>query len=233
VKFTRLKFVLLILLLASNLVVGVLSLFFLRSLNERYASLVDRSVPLLNDLRRLTKEVSMAQRSTLRAIVAPTPGERTEMIARLRKGMADAEISMDEIEHEADLIVNTPQLNRLLEMHRQYFDLVHQFLDLISSGNLAGADSFNRTQLRPAYESYMSAVEGAANQVERLGTDLSQRYTAEAKSYRSYLLAFAGWPLVLAVSAVTITLLLLGVLLFAIFTPSLPWRRSWDGLDNP
>jgi hypothetical protein len=117
-------------------------------------------------------------------------------------------------------------------MHRQYSDLVHQFLNLITTGNLAGADSFNRTQLRPAFESYMSAVEGAANQVERLGADLTQRYSAEAKSYRSYLLAFAGWPLVVAISAVTITVLLLGVLLFAIFTPSLPWRRSWDESDN-
>ncbi len=232
-KFTRISFSLLVLLLVSNLTVGVLSLFFLRSINDRYAALIDKSVPLLNDLRGLTKNISMAQRSTLRAIVAPTPGERTEMLERLRKGIADAEINIDEIQNEADLIENTAQLKTLLAMHRQYIGQVRQFLDLIAGGNLAAADSFNRASLRPTYESYISAVEGAANQVEHLGADLSHRYSADAKYYGNYLMAFAGWPLLAIGVGGTVTLLLLGILLFAIFTPPPPWRKSGDGMDAP
>src|SRR5258708_39557279 len=61
-QFGRLRFVLILALLASNLLVGVLSLLFLRSMEQRYAALFDRSLPLINNLRTLTRELSVVQR---------------------------------------------------------------------------------------------------------------------------------------------------------------------------
>jgi hypothetical protein len=57
-QFGRLRFVLILALLASNLLVGVRSLFFLRSMNQRYTTLLERSVSPINGLRTLTRELS-------------------------------------------------------------------------------------------------------------------------------------------------------------------------------
>ena len=67
-QFGRLRFVLILALLASNLLVGVLSLYFLRSMDQRYAALLDRSVPPINNLRTLTRELSIVQRLARRSV---------------------------------------------------------------------------------------------------------------------------------------------------------------------
>src|SRR4051812_46598741 len=61
-KFGRLRFVVFLALLASNLLIGVVSLLYLRSMEQRYASLFDQSVPLVNHLRMLTRELGSVQR---------------------------------------------------------------------------------------------------------------------------------------------------------------------------
>lgn len=61
-KFGRLRFVLILALPASDLPVGVPSLRFLRSKEQSYAALFDRSVPLTNNLRTLTREPGAVQR---------------------------------------------------------------------------------------------------------------------------------------------------------------------------
>src|SRR5882762_4845709 len=85
-QFGRLRFILILALLASNLLVGVFSLFFLRSMEQRYAALFDRSVPLINNLRTLTRELSGVQRLARRI---SDPKNETAWAALLTQ-MADA-----------------------------------------------------------------------------------------------------------------------------------------------
>ena len=63
----RVRFMLVVGLLIANLAVGILSLFFLRSVNQRYALLFERSIPVVNNLRTLTRELGMVQRSGARS----------------------------------------------------------------------------------------------------------------------------------------------------------------------
>src|SRR6478735_12798205 len=58
----RIRFWLVVGLLIANLAVGILSLFFLRSVNQRYALLFERSIPVVNNLRTLTRELGLVQR---------------------------------------------------------------------------------------------------------------------------------------------------------------------------
>ena len=67
-QYGRLRFVLIIALLVSNLLVGVLSLYFLRSMDRRYGELFVRSVAPINSLRTLTREISLVQRLARRAV---------------------------------------------------------------------------------------------------------------------------------------------------------------------
>lgn len=217
-QFGRLRFILILALLASNLLVGVVSLFFLRSLEQRYTALFERSVPLINNLRTLTRELSTVQRLVRRisdpqhepAWAALLP----QMVAASDKARAHAqEISGMEALKEVS------RGQALATLSQEYDARVDYFLNLIQTGKISEANQYNITTMRPYFDEYMDALDEVANQVEREGSDLRERYTKDTRRFSAVLLAFAGWPLV-AVGVIIVAMALLVVgLLAAVFFP--------------
>lgn len=222
--FNRLKFILIVGLLASNLLVGVFSLYFLNSINVRYATLLDSSVPLINSLRTLTRELGAVQRLARRVVDPSTEVAWKELVQQLDDGSNNARAHA-RVVSSMDFFKDTRIGASILRCSEDYDDKADVFLALIRSQKLAEANQYNTDILRPSYDRYMLALDGAAAHVAREGANLSASYAAESKLFGSFLLAFAGWPLLAAGGIVLVMAVLLVVFLAAVFVPGMSWRR--------
>lgn len=221
---SRLKFWLTIGLLVSNLVVGGLSLYFLHSVGERYSNLLDRSVPALNALRTHTRELSAIQRLARRAV----DPENEPLWAELLPQMKDASsVARGRARMLADMesFNGTTHASAIQAASRGYDDHVDEFLDLAAARRLTDANRYNNEVLRPAYDAYQAVLDEAGDHVEQQGKDLRERYIEESRFFSGLLLALASWPVLVAMLAGVVMVLMVGALIIAIFAPGLTWRR--------
>ncbi len=219
-KFGRLRFVLILALLASNLLVGVLSLLFLRSMEQRYAALFDRSVPLINNLRTLTRELGAVQRLARRVSDPKNEAAWAALLPSMAEGSKNARTHALEISGMATL-KDSRHVAALSGYGRTYDEKVNEFLALARADKIAEANRFNSEVLRPAYDDYMDALDDVANFVEREGSDLRDQYAQDSRLFGGFLLAFAGWPLLAAGVIIVVMALLVIGLFVAVFFPKL------------
>jgi len=219
-QFGRLRFVLILALLASNLLVGVLSLFFLRSMDERYSALLNSSVPVINNLRTLTRELSTVQRLARRVVDPENEPAWKDLIPQMDEDSNNALARALEVSRLA-LFKDTRHAAIIAKFGKEYDQRADQFIALARAGKLAEANKFNTEVLRPYYDNYQLALDAAADYVERQGNDLRDRYAQDSRLFGGFLLAFAGWPLLAAgVLVVVMGLLVIG-LFAAVFFPKL------------
>jgi hypothetical protein len=219
-KFGRLRFVLILALLASNLLVGVLSLLFLRSMEQRYAALFDRSVPLINNLRTLTRELGAVQRLARRVSDPNNEAAWAALLPQMAEGSKSARAHALEISG-MDSLKDSRHVAAMAGYGRAYDEKVNEFLALARTDRIAEANRFNIEVLRPAYDQYMDALDDAANFVEREGSDLRNQYAQDSRLFGGFLLAFAGWPLLAAAVIIVVMALLVIGLFVAVFFPKL------------
>ncbi len=224
-QFGRIRFVLILALLGSNLLVGVLSLYFLRSMDQRYSVLFDRSVPLLNNLRTLTRELGGVQRLARRISDPKNEADWSALLRQMDEASNNAKAHGLEIS-SMDLLKETRHLGAMVRLSREYDDKVDRFLVLARAQKIVEANQFNAEVLRPAYDRYMDVLDNVANYVEREGSDLRVRYAEDSRMFGGFLLAFAGWPLLAAGVIIVVMALLVSGLLVAVFFPRLFAAKS-------
>lgn len=227
----RFRFWLVISLLVSNLAVGVLSLYFLRSVNERYAALFERSIPVVNNLRTLTRELSFVQRLARRMVDPVNEPAWRELMPQMDDASKKARVHALEISG-AELFKDTPHAQAILALGREYDSRVEQYLVMAREGRLPEANQFNNEVLRPTYDNYQLKLDAAADYVESQGNNLRDRYTQDTRFFGGLLLAFAGWPVLAAVLAVLVLGVLIITLLLTIFTPDLGWSKRTPRPDR-
>ena len=219
-QFGRLRFVLILALLGSNLLVGVLSLIFLRSMDQRYASLLDRSVPAINSLRTLTRELSAVQRYARRAVDPANETAWKDLLPAMDDTSNTALVHALEISR-LDSVKDTRHAGIIVKFSKEYDQDVDKFLVLARAQQFNEANKYNTEILRPLYDNYQVALDGAADSVTRQNNDLRDRYASDSRLFGGFLLAFAGWPLLAAGVLVVVMGLLVVGLFAAVFFPKL------------
>jgi hypothetical protein len=219
-QFGRLRFVLILALLASNLLVGVLSLLFLRSMDQRYGALLDRSVAPINSLRTLTRELSTVQRFARRAVDPDNETAWAGLLPQMDESSNSSLVHALEITR-MDLFKETRHRGIIEKFAKEYDQKVDKFLVLARAKQFSEANKFNTEDLRPYYDSYQLALDAAADYVQRQGNDLRDRYAEDSRLFGGFLLAFAGWPLLAAGGLIIVMGLLVIGLFAAVFFPKL------------
>src|SRR6478735_5690968 len=113
----RVRFTIVVGLLIANLAVGILSLFFLRSVNQRYALLFERSIPVVNNLRTLTRELGMVQRLARRVVDPEREPSWKELPQKMNDGSSRARVHALDISN-AELLKGTPHVDAIAAMSR-------------------------------------------------------------------------------------------------------------------
>jgi hypothetical protein len=224
----RIRFWLMVGLLVSNLAVGILSLFFLRSVNQRYALLFERSIPVVNNLRTLTRELGNVQRLARRVVDPDNETKWKELPAQMDDASSRARAHAIDISN-TELFKGTPHVAAITDMGRDYDAKVDHFLELIHAGKLSEANHYNAEILRPTYDNFQLTLDAAADFVESQGNNLRDRYTQDSRFFGGLLLAFAGWPVLAAAGGVSVLALLIGTLLVTILAPEFAWSKRPRG----
>jgi hypothetical protein len=224
---SRLKFWLMIGLLVSNLAVGLLSLYVLRNVNERYTHLLDRSVPTLNGLRTLSRELSGVQRLARRIIDPDNERAWSDLPPQMEQTSNLAQRHARDIA-QAEVFDQTPFRGALERYSQDYDEKVDTFLAMARAKKLEEASRYNTDVLRPAHDLYQNTLDDAADHVQQQGRDLRDRYAEDSRFFGSLLLAFAGWPLLAGLAAVFVMAVLIVGLLVSVFAPGLMARRPAD-----
>ncbi len=210
-------------LLAANLVVGVLSLYFIRSVNDRYAELFENGAPAIYSLRTLTREVTGVQRLA-RRVVSPEhetawetlipqmieAGQRVQSRTREVAGLA----VFQDTEHPAEITA----INREYDTHTAHF------LALARDKRLAEAGEFNLAVLRPCHDRFQQVLDASADHIESQGRNLRDRYARDSRFFGGISLAFASVPIVAVTGGVLVMTFLIGMLLLVLINPR-PDRR--------
>ncbi len=228
----RVRFWLVVGLLVSNLAVGILSLFFLRSVNERYALLFERSIPVVNNLRTLTRELGGIQRLARRVVDPSNEPNWKELLPQMNDLSDKAKVHAMDISN-AELFKATPHAAAIVTMGQDYDAKVDNFLALVRAGKLSEANHYNIEVLRPGYDNFQTTLDAAADHVESQGNNLRDRYAQDTRFFGGLLLAFAGWPVIAAVIGVVVLSLLIITLLVTILTPEFGGSKRLRSNPNP
>jgi hypothetical protein len=222
--FRRFSIWLVVCLLVSNLAVGTLSLVFLKKVNERYAVLFAHSIPVVNNLRTLTKEMSYVQRLARRIVDPANEPTWKELLPQMAEANAKVRGLAGTIS-QAELFSATEHAAAITAGSRQYEARVQDYLVLAESGRLAEANRFNIEVLRPAYDDFQARVEDAAEFVERNASTLRDRYTQDSRLFGGLLLVLGGWPLLAGGLFVLVMALIVTSLLITVFLPKFDLTR--------
>src|ERR1700747_2050028 len=75
---------LVVLLILSNVAIGAFGFYSLRAIDRKYSTLIDQTVPALDELTRLTNSSVETMRSTNPTVYTESPDNRGEAVSRAR-----------------------------------------------------------------------------------------------------------------------------------------------------
>jgi hypothetical protein len=220
----RIKIWLLAVLFASNVGLGAVGLYALRSLDANYSELLARGLPSLENLRTLTRDMSSAQRASLRAMSAVTAAEREEHLAALLNILSAIEASRADLVDGPSLL-NSEDIQRIDAAARRYRSTVEIMLKARQSGAHEDAARLHREEMRPAYELTIAAIDVAASRVVKNGFDLRARYSSDSTRYTRAIAFLGGWPVAIGAVVLLVAAALAAFLLLA--------YRSMGSTEHP
>ncbi len=208
----RLK-ALVILLIISNLALGLIAFYYLRAIDRKYSDLIGRTVPALNDLQELTTVTMQVMHNTNpETFGSATPGQ---IAARVETGISRDHELRGEILKFQWPANDASQRRNLRETGDQFDQQLGQLIVLFRSGRTTEATQSREQTLRPDFDRYVAATSRAADLFQAQTLKASNGFTARTLSISNFMLGFATWPLIalclifLVTSALALALLFL------------------------
>lgn len=194
----RLALLLILLLAGSNLATAIGAYLIIDRISGRYIEDIHATAPGMHDVMMLAQDATDVHRAAAALLVARTPAEETQMLARLAEARARER-------HRRNQISNTPFRGRdamasraaLDEAAVAYDASVRVYLDLLKTGDRQAAQDHRLSGLREAFEHYQKSQreESVRLNIEAMqgGAELS----TYASSRKSWLLSIGAWPFVI------------------------------------
>ena len=216
----RLGKVLVLLLMLSNIGVGLFGFYSLRAVDEKYSMLLLRVVPTLNDLQTLSTEATAAMHLTNPIVLKPsTQNEEPAKSARLA------------IEHDARqrsvllgrywLPSDSEQRVNFESAGANFTRAANDFLDLAKDLPEPEASHRRERMLRPAFAHYLAAITQATTALEADGIEASDALTLKTGHLSKILIAVGSWP-----AAVLLMILFASLFIFLFFVRSGVFRTD-------
>jgi hypothetical protein len=205
---------LVVLLVVSNIATGVFSVFLLRNLDARYSELISQSVPELNDLRELMTDTVMAMEATNPRYFLGSNAKAPEALQTVRQRLATGQRFRTDTLKDRGFAV-TPSDRAAIQKVGEEFDRIAAELSrLYSAGSLNEAVRLREERLRPAFDQYFAAIGTAADAIEAHSLSTSNDYTVKTHSLTAVVLGVAGWPLIVMMALLLLTVCFVVVLMF-------------------
>jgi len=205
---------LVVLLVVSNIATGIFSVYLLRKVDARYSELIGQSVPVLNDLRELMADTVVAMRSTNPRYFTGAGAVPAEALQNARQRLATEQKFRAELLKEHSF-ADAPKDRAAIQAGGEEFGRVSAELSrLYAAGNFAEASRLREEKLLPQFDHYLAAISKASDVVEAQSLAANKDYTARTHSLTAFVLGVAGWPLIVMVVLLLLTVCFVVVLMF-------------------
>lgn len=213
---------LVVVLVVSNILLGLMSVYLLRSVDQRYSELVGRTVPALNDLRELMSRAVEAMRATNPKNFEGPNQRGADALLNARRRLDAAQnfrgITLKDgyFSAESDLAVAILRTG-------QDFDLAGAAVArLYDEGRLTEVARRRDEKLLPAFDSYVAAIGAAADAVESRSLAASKDYSAKTDRLSTVVLSVASWPVLIVLALLLLTAVFVLAMMIAFRGKDLP-----------
>ena len=186
--------ILVLILVVSNVCLGIFSVYLLRAVDRKYSVLISETVPSMSELQTLTAGGVDAMRGTNPALFQQPAGDAA----------ATAQHSRKAIEHERDLrghalqrewlILKPAERTELEETGNTFTRESLAVLQLFEGRHNAEAVQERDSALRPAFDRYLQCLTKSADALETEGLRSSGNLTQQTGSLSHMMLGVATWP---------------------------------------
>ncbi len=214
-------------LLLTVILLGSLSAYLLRSLDRDYSALIDRSVPVLNELRVLTGETLSAQRALLASLAAVDDEGRVRSLVYMEAQMALGRLGREELIRRTIFSGEEAMLRDLARTGADYEALGAQFVALMKEERVKEAQQLRNEKIKDVIKAYLDEIERAAKFVEGESHRARDSFSGAVQSQSRLLLSLAGLPIAL--------MLVLGIVVAAFAAIALMvffWSEPENGSAN-
>ena len=214
-----------IILVLSNFLLGVFSVYLLRRVDRDYSGLIDDSIPVFRENRALSHENGRVFRGVIGALVTSDPAECAEAIAQTKAALASSEQLRSKI-LAGDIVRQDPAMAReITESGRAVDKAVRDILQHITPQDTVDAEKTRVELMLTAFDRHSAMSDRLSTVVADRAEEISGHYTDQVRSRSEMVLGLAGWPLLLAASIVVLTVVVVIVMLFVF--------RQADVVDEP
>jgi hypothetical protein len=184
----------------------------LRTIDRDYATVLDRSVPALNQLRLLSNSALSTQRALLGGLAAPDPATRTRAIGQMRERLQTTRSRRESIT-DLQVFQDRPAFQaRLARTGAGYEDAAVRALELLEADLVDDAHRLRADVVKPALDHYLTEIEIAARYVEDSSQNARDSVSEKIRNRSVLLVGVTSLPLVLfALVALTIVALMTAV----------------------
>jgi hypothetical protein len=217
--------VLVVLLVVSNILVGVLGVYLLRLVDRRYSELITLTVPVLNDLQTLTAKSVATMRST-NPIFFDNLGAQLESAIQRGQAQFDAERNLRAKLLAAQwLPASSAKRTEFQQAGDAFTRLGGEVLARYAAGQMAAASRLREETLRPAFERYQAAVTDISDVLFAESKLTSDDFTARTSHLTTIVLGVASWPVIVLIGLLMVTVAFVVAMMIAF--------RGKDLADTP
>jgi hypothetical protein len=195
-RVRRLRAVIVALLL-TVILLGSLSAYLLRSLDRDYSALIDRSVPVLNELRVLTAETLSTQRALLASLAAVDEEGRVRSLVYMEAQMELGRLGRESIAGREVFAGDAQRGRKLNAAGASYETLAAQFVALMKAGRVDDAQRLRNEKIKDVIAAYLAEIEAAAQFVAGESHRARDSFSGAAHNQSLLLLSLAGLPIAL------------------------------------
>ena len=200
--------VLVAVLIISNIALGIFAFCFLRSIDRKYSTLINQTVPSLNELQTLTAVSMNAMRNTNANLFGESGQTRVPALKQAREAIRrDRELRSSALSRPW-LLTREEDHKSFQEAGEAFTDGAERILALLESGDTQQAARQREETLRPIFDRYVAATTKAADELEAQSLGDSNTLTARTSHLATMLLGVGGWPVMLLGTFLLITALL-------------------------
>lgn len=211
-----------VVLVVSNILLGIMSVYLLRSVDRRYSELLGRSVPALNDLRELMSRTVEAMRATNPKNFSASNGRVGDALRNVHRKV-DAARSFQAIALKDEELATDGPLGRAILLAGTEFDEAGAaLLRLFDAGRIGEVAALREEKLLPAFDSYVAAIGAAADAVESRSLAASKDYSSKTDRLSTVVLGVASWPVLIVVVLLVLTAVFVLAMMIAFRGKDLP-----------
>ena len=195
---------------------GMFSAYLVRQLDRDYSLLLDRTLPLIDDIRRVAREQSTVFRSIVTGLVENDP-------AQVNAAIQQAQAAVDRMRHDEAVLLTSDILQERADLlaeqkkaDQAFVAVVTDLLPHVTATATAEDERERLERLRAALEHANAVSRELIQFVENRSQSISDDYSHLARTRAAIIFGIAGLPLLVGTLAALVIVCVIGavILLF-------------------